>query len=62
MAEEWQSKVLPHSIEAEKSVLGSMLIDNNTITVVSEILLGEDFYTKQNQVLFDAMVELNNEG
>ncbi|MBP5151957.1 MAG: replicative DNA helicase, partial [Lachnospiraceae bacterium] len=62
MAEEWQNRVLPHSIEAEKSVLGSMLIDKDAITVVSEILLGEDFYTKQNQILYDAMVELNNEG
>ncbi|MCR5311521.1 MAG: replicative DNA helicase [Lachnospiraceae bacterium] len=62
MADEWQNRVLPHSIEAEKSVLGSMLIDKDAITVVSEILLGEDFYTKQNQILYDAMVELNNEG
>ncbi|MBP5282391.1 MAG: replicative DNA helicase, partial [Lachnospiraceae bacterium] len=62
MAEEWQSRVLPQSLDAEKSVLGSMMIDKDAIAVVSEILLGEDFYTRQNQILFDAMVELNNEG
>ncbi len=62
MAEEWQSRVLPQSLDAEKSVLGAMMIDKDAIAVVSEILLGEDFYTRQNQILFDAMVELNNEG
>ncbi len=61
MAEEWQKRVLPHSIEAEKSVLGSMLIDRDAITVASEALLGEDFYIKQNEILFDSMIELNNE-
>lgn len=62
MAEEWQARVLPQDLNAEKSVLGSMMIDKDAITVVSEILLGEDFYTRQNQEMFDAMVELNNEG
>lgn len=61
MAEEWQKRVLPNSPEAEKSVIGSMLLDKDAITVASEILLGEDFYIKQNEILFDAMVELNNE-
>ena len=61
MAEEWQKRVLPNSVEAEKSVIGSMLMDRDAITVASEILLGEDFYIKQNEILFDTMVELNNE-
>lgn len=62
MAEEWQKRILPNSQEAEKSVIGSMLLDKDAITVASELLLGEDFYIKQNEILFDAMVELNNEG
>lgn len=62
MAEEWQKRILPNSPEAEKSVIGSMLMDKDAITVASEILLGEDFYIKQNEILFDTMVELNNEG
>lgn len=61
MAEEWQKRILPYSAEAEKSVIGSMLMDRDAITVASEILLGEDFYIKQNEILFDTMVELNNE-
>lgn len=60
MAEEWQKRVLPHSMEAEMSVLGSMLIDREAITIASEALIGEDFYSKQNEILFDCMVELNN--
>ena len=39
-------RVLPHSIEAEQSVIGSMLIDNEAINVASELITGEDFYNK----------------
>ncbi len=62
MAEEWQARVLPQDLNAEKSVLGSMMLSKDAITVVSEILNGEDFYTRQNQEIYEAMVELNNEG
>lgn len=55
-------RVLPHSIEAEQSVIGSMIMDREAITVASEIITGEDFYSKQYGVLFDTMVELNDEG
>ncbi len=55
-------RVLPHSIEAEQSVIGSMIMDREAITVASEIITGDDFYGKQYGVLFDAMVELNDEG
>lgn len=37
-------RVLPHSIEAEQSVIGSMLMDKEAITIASEQLHGEDFY------------------
>ena len=55
-------RVLPHSIEAEQSVIGSMIMDREAITVASEIICGDDFYGKQYGVLFDTMVELNDEG
>ncbi|MDE7204769.1 MAG: replicative DNA helicase [Lachnospiraceae bacterium] len=55
-------RVLPHSIEAEQSVIGSMLMDKEAITIASEQISGEDFYGKQYGILFDAMVELNDEG
>lgn len=55
-------RVLPHSIEAEQSVIGSMLMDKEAITIASERIAGDDFYGKQYGILFDAMVELNDEG
>lgn len=55
-------KVLPHNIEAEQSVIGSMILDRDAITTASELLISEDFYQHQYGVLFDAMLELYNEG
>ena len=62
MEEALLKRILPHSIEAEQSVIGSMIMDREAIVVASEIVLGEDFYNKQYGVLFDTMVELNDEG
>lgn len=62
MEEALLKRVLPHSIEAEQSVIGSMIMDREAIVIASEILTGEDFYSKQYGVLFDTMVELNDEG
>ena len=55
-------RVLPHSIEAEQSVIGSMIIDREAIVVASEIVTGDDFYNKQYGVVFETMVELNESG
>ena len=55
-------RVLPNSIEAEQSVIGSMIMDREAITVASEIISGDDFYGRQYGVVFDTMVELNDEG
>lgn len=55
-------RVLPQNREAEEAVLGSMLLDREAITVASEIVTGEDFYNRQYGVLFDSMVELNEQG
>ncbi|MDE6882602.1 MAG: replicative DNA helicase [Lachnospiraceae bacterium] len=62
MEETLLKRILPHSMEAEQSVIGSMIMDREAIIVASEIVLGEDFYNKQYGVLFDTMVELNDEG
>ena len=50
-------RILPHSIEAEQSVIGSMILDRDAILVASEILTSDDFYQSQYGVLFDAMLE-----
>ena len=55
-------RILPHSVEAEQSVIGSMIMDREAIVVASEIIYGDDFYNRQYGILFDTMVELNNKG
>ncbi len=55
-------RVMPHDEEAESSVIGAMLIDNEAIMTASEIITGEDFYQRQMGVVYDTMVELYNEG
>ena len=62
MEENVIKRILPHSIEAEQSVIGSMIMDREAIVVASELISGEDFYNKQYGVLFETMVELNEEG
>jgi len=54
-------RVLPHSIEAEQSVVGSMIMDREAILTASEIITSDDFYQHQYGVLFEAMVELFTE-
>ena len=55
-------KILPHSREAEQSVIGSMIMDRDAIIAATEIISGSDFYEQQYMILFDTMVELSNEG
>ncbi|MEF9839659.1 MAG: replicative DNA helicase [Lachnospiraceae bacterium] len=55
-------RVLPHSIEAEQSVIGAMLMDKDAIMTASEVVSGEDFYQMAYGILFESMVELFNEG
>ena len=54
-------RVLPHSVEAEQSVIGSMLMDREAIISASEIITADDFYQHQYGVMFESMVELFNE-
>lgn len=62
MEEALLKRVMPHSIEAEQSVIGAMILDRDAVTVASEMLTSEDFYQKQYAVLFEAMTELYSEG
>ena len=55
-------RVPPHSIEAEQAVVGSMLMDRDAVLTASEIVCGADFYQKAYGVIFDAVVEIFNDG
>jgi replicative DNA helicase len=54
-------KTLPHNDEAERSVLGSVLIDKDAIVRVSEILRSDDFYNDINGIIYSAMLVLYEE-
>lgn len=62
MEETVLKRILPQSMEAEQSVIGSMIMDREAIVIASEIITGEDFYNKQYGTLFETMVELHDEG
>jgi len=49
---------LPYNLEAEQSVIGSMLIDKTAISRVVEILKGDDFYRDSHKVIFNAIFDL----
>lgn len=53
-------RTMPNSLEAEQSLIGSMIMDRDAILIASELLLKEDFYHQQYGILFEAMVELFN--
>ncbi len=48
----------PHDVEAEKAVVGSLLIDGESIFKVATFLRPEDFFTSENQLVFDACFSL----
>ena len=62
MEEALIKRVMPHSIEAEQSVVGAMLMDKDAILTAAEIVSGQDFYQTAYGVIFDSMVELFNGG
>jgi replicative DNA helicase len=62
MEESILKRILPHSLEAEQSVIGSMILDKDAIIVASEIICVDDFYNRQYGILFESMVELNDRG
>ncbi|HLR36257.1 MAG TPA: DnaB-like helicase N-terminal domain-containing protein, partial [Tissierellales bacterium] len=52
--------VSPHSLEAEQSVLGAMIIDKTAINTAIEILKPEDFYREANREIFETIINLFN--
>ncbi len=53
-----QEKLQPFNIEAERSVLGSMLIDNEAINLVADSLSKNDFYKTSHQHIFETIVNI----
>lgn len=53
------SKVFPHNLEAERAVLGAILIENDALIRVLEHVQADDFYREAHRLLFTHMVQLN---
>jgi hypothetical protein len=51
-------KTPPHSIEAEQSVLGGLMLNNDAWFNVAEVVSGRDFYRPGHQIIYEAMADL----
>ena len=57
---EYMGRIPPHNVDAEQSVLGSMLLDREAIIGTTEIIRAEDFYKEAHREIFEAMLNLYN--
>lgn len=55
-------KTPPHSLEAEQSVLGGLMLDNNAWDTVSEVVVQDNFYRQEHRKIFRTMTKLVNDG
>src|SRR5918994_2324930 len=53
-------RVPPQNLEAESSVLGGILLENDAMNLVLELLRAEDFYRESHRKIFRAMIELSD--
>ena len=59
MDTELTARQMPHSLEAEQAVLGSVLIDSSCVPNIIGIVKPEDFYMQQNREIFEKMLQMN---
>jgi len=55
-------RIPPYNIEAEESLLGSMLISRDAVATIIEIAKADDFYRSSNQMIFEAILEMYSKG
>jgi len=58
MAKKLDAKIPPHNLDAEMSLLGAILIDEEVLSDVTDKIKSDDFYEKRHQVIFAAMMRL----
>ena len=61
MAEETK-RIMPHDTEAEMSVIGAMLMDEQAIGTAMELLSKDDFYSRQYGIMFETILEMEEKG
>ncbi len=54
------SRIPPHSVESEQSILGSILLDKDAIITVSETIRPSDFYKEAHKIIYESMLKLSN--
>ena len=58
----YAEKLLPHDLEAEEAVVGSLLIDSDSFVRVAHVIKPDDFYREKNQLCFSACLALFQRG
>ena len=58
----YAEKLLPHDLEAEEAVVGSLLIDSDSFVRIAHVIKPEDFYREKNQICFSACLSLFQRG
>lgn len=56
-----QIRIPPHSLEAEQSVLGALLLDKDAVIAVAEFLLTDDFYDERHKSIYESIITLFEE-
>ena len=54
----FQGRVPPHNLDAERAVLGAILLDNSAYDGVSDTISGNDFYHQAHKIIYAAMKKL----
>ncbi|MEG2983921.1 MAG: replicative DNA helicase [Peptostreptococcaceae bacterium] len=56
------TRIPPHSVESEQSILGSILLDTEAIITVTETIRPGDFYKEAHKIIYECMIKLSNKG
>lgn len=54
------SRIPPHSVESEQSILGSIILDKDAIITVAETINPNDFYKEAHKIIYESMLRLNS--
>ncbi|MBX4205114.1 MAG: replicative DNA helicase [Candidatus Doudnabacteria bacterium] len=57
----WSGRIPPQSLEAEQSVLGSLILDRDAIIKIADVISAEDFYEDKHRVIYNAIIRLYDE-
>ncbi len=60
--EQLLERPLPHSADAERAILGAILLDNSLVNQAIELLRPDDFYVRAHQFVFRSMIALSERG